>query len=83
MPDDVFSIETSPSGLEVLINGVSRGRVATPQGTLKEFAVSQARTYGIRTFSVYADGQKLTEADAGRAVSGVLRLEIVAKDSRG
>ena len=79
---DVFSTDDDTRSIEVVVNGQSED-VDNPTGTLKSFAVEQARIHGIRTFSVYADGVKVTEDEAGHPISGVEKLEIVAKDARG
>jgi hypothetical protein len=44
-----------------------------------------AKTYGVKTFSAFADGRKLDTSDASKplATAGIKAIEIVAKDSRG
>ena len=70
--------------VEVEVNGNSKGRINTNANeTLGAFLKRQAQTYGVRTFSAYADGLKLSTADATKPMSGIEKVSIVAKDSRG
>lgn len=69
--------------VELVINGQSRGAVETEGAKLGAFVAAAAQRAGIRTFSVYADGQKLDTAAAGRSLGQIARIEIVAKDARG
>lgn len=86
---DVFDATTGtavavPRGtVRVYVNGDERGNVETTGRKLGEFAVSQAQNYGVRTFSVYADGRKVDTSEAGKSLAGITKLEIVAKDARG
>ena len=72
-----------PQEVTLFVNGVNKGRVKTENLSIASFAIQQAQTYGIRTFSVYVDGRKV-EVDAGNQdLSNASQVEIVAKDSRG
>jgi hypothetical protein len=74
----------SDGRVEVEVNSSSKGRIATTAGeTLGAFLKRQAQTYGVRTFSAYADGLKLTTSDATKPMSGISKVSIVAKDARG
>jgi hypothetical protein len=51
--------------------------------TIGQFVDQIARQKGIKTFSVYADGEKLTTEDAASLASTFTEVDIVAKDARG
>ena len=86
---DVFTTEGEgtihvPAGsVHLVVNGTSRGLRSTDNMTFGEFARSQASQAGIKTFSLYADGSPVNVQDGGKRMTGVVKLEIVAKDSRG
>lgn len=71
--------------IELVINGQSKGKVNPGAQTLGQFVKAYAHSYGIRTFSVYLDGEKVDTEQASDvlAQSGATKLEIVAKDARG
>lgn len=79
---DVFEANGNGGQVELIVNGSSKGRVSTGGQTLGDFVKAQATRYGIRTFSVYLDGQKAYTEDSGRTISAS-KVEISAKDSRG
>lgn len=65
------------------VNGLEKGTVDTSGQKLGAFVTAQAQRAGIRTFSVYIDGRKADTSDAGKALTGVSKIELVAKDARG
>ena len=65
------------------VNGRDKGTVDTSGQKLGAFVTAQAQHAGIRTFSVYIDGRKADTSDAGKALTGVSKIELVAKDARG
>lgn len=70
--------------VKVAVNGSNKGNQrVNPGETLGAFLKRTAQTYGVRTFSAFADGRKLDTADAAKPLVGVTAIEIVAKDSRG
>jgi tyrosyl-tRNA synthetase len=73
------------NSVEVIINGSNRGRQQTTAGeTLGAFIVRQAQNHGVRTFTVYVDGQRLSpKVASARPAGSVRQLAIVAKDVRG
>jgi hypothetical protein len=80
---EVFDTEVA-STVKLSVNGTPKGDVSfTPGTTLNAFVVTQARLAGIRTFSVYVDGDKLNTEDASDPIEAGVQIEIVAKDSRG
>ena len=70
--------------VEIKVNGESIGS-AQPTDTLRDVVKQYATERGLRTFSVYVDGQRIDPSPA--VLSGTLAgrhiLEIVAKDVRG
>jgi hypothetical protein len=89
MSDEVFHASNgepanfNTGNVNLSINGSSKGSRVVGAMTVGQFIDSQARSAGIRTFSVYADGAKLTTADAAKLASTFQEIDIVAKDSRG
>jgi tyrosyl-tRNA synthetase len=73
------------NSVEVTINGSNRGRQQTTAGeTLGAFIVRQAQNHGVRTFTVYVDGQRVSpKVASARPAGSVRQLAIVAKDVRG
>lgn len=70
--------------VELTVNKNSKGRQrVNPGETLGAFLKRSAQTYGVRTFSAFADGRKLDTADAAKPLTGIQSIEIIAKDSRG
>jgi len=72
--------------LQLTINGSKKPSFKSlPNETIGAFLKRAAQTYGVRTFSAYADGRKLDTSDASKALasSGFKEVEIVAKDARG
>jgi hypothetical protein len=51
--------------------------------TLGGVVDKEAKARGIRTFSVYADGRKLSTTDSARLATSFQEIDIVAKDARG
>lgn len=69
---------------EVVINGESKGQRAINGGpSLKDFATSLAREYGITTFTVNVDGKPLSATAASQPVQNGQQVAVNAKDSRG
>lgn len=69
---------------EVIINGESKGKREVNGGpSLKEFATSLAKEYGIRTFTVTVDDAPVTAASASQPVPAGASISVQAKDSRG
>lgn len=83
MATDVFTIGTQEKVIEVVINGNSSSVEVSPGTTLIDFVTEQAQGAGIRTFSVYIDGQKADTSQAGKDITTASKVEIVAKDARG
>ena len=80
-----WNIEGTENGsIEVKVNGESIGTVP-PTSTLREVVREYANQRGLRTFSVYLDGQRVDQSPASQAgtLAGRHTLEIVAKDVRG
>ena len=70
--------------VEIKVNGESIGS-AQPTDILRDVVKQYATERGLRTFSVYVDGQRLdpSPASLGGTLAGRHTLEIVAKDVRG
>lgn len=70
--------------VKVTVNGQAKGYTTVQPGeTVGQLLTRQAQAYGVRRFSAFADGHKLTTNDASRAASGIQQVEIIAKDARG
>ncbi len=70
--------------VKLSVNGTLKEAHASAMGqTVGAFIKAKAQQYGVRTFNVYADGEKLTHGDADNQASDYNVIEIVAKDSRG
>lgn len=74
-----------PAGeVEILINGSSKGKVTVNNQTLGQMIRAQAKTYGLRTFSVYVDGRKADTSDSAiDQLCKANQIDLVAKDARG
>ena len=76
--------DTDNGAVEIKVNGESIG-TAQPTDTLRDVVKQYATERGLKTFSVYVDGQRIDPSPA--VLSGTLAgrhiLEIVAKDVRG
>jgi len=71
---------------ELMLNGQSKGKFNISGKTLGNIIRDAAKSYGLRTFSVYVDGrsQQLdTHAPEVTAVCVAQKIDLVAKDSRG
>ena len=80
-----WNLEATENGsIEVKVNGESIGS-AQPTDTLRDIVRQYALERGLRTFSVYLDGQRVDQSPASQAgtLAGRHTLEIVAKDVRG
>ena len=77
------TIEVTPGRVALFVNGNSQGVVDSGRQTIGEFAIAQAQRAGVRSFSVYLDGRKIDTSDAKKPLTGVGKVEIVAKDARG
>jgi hypothetical protein len=91
---DVFQASNGVAGnfhngqIELVINGSSKGRVNVGTGTVGQFIDTTARTYGLKTFSVYltqnSSTRKLDTTEAAQQFpTGSTKIELVAKDARG
>lgn len=88
---DVFSINPQanqpvevPRGtVHLVINGESKGTVESGNITLGDFVTAHAQRAGMRSFSVMVDGQKVDTSATGKPLTGVTKVELVAKDARG
>lgn len=90
LAEDVFHVGNGapanfPDGtIKVSFNGqVTHSRYSVGSNTIGQLLNSLATQKGVRTFSAYADGRKLTTADAGKPASEFKEVDIVAKDARG
>lgn len=73
-----------PAGhILLFVNGREQGTVDVRNKTIGAFVKETAENKGMRSFSVYADGEKLKVSKANSTFAGVQKLELVAKDSRG
>jgi len=90
VPDETFEAQEEatrlPAGqVAVIVNGTPRGTVSCRGRKLGEFVQQQAQQYGVRRFTVYVDGKKISRDAVGAALDGdpqIGKVEIVAKDSR-
>jgi hypothetical protein len=82
-PAPAQQVEVEPNSALLFVNGSSRGHVETSGMTLGEFAINHANRQGIRSFSLYANGQKVDTSQSNIPMTGIHKVEIVAKDSRG
>jgi hypothetical protein len=85
---DVFNSngETNfPSGeVELLVNGHPKQKASVAGRTLGEIIRNTSRMYGIKTFTVYADGRKVSLDDSSlTSVCTAKQIDLVAKDARG
>lgn len=72
------------NSVNLTVNGGDTQAVEIAAGTtLAAFVRQHASAAGIRTFSVYVDGQKMTTEQGNLDISHAQSIEIVAKDSRG
>jgi hypothetical protein len=79
---DVFTTDDNEATVSLKVNGQDKGEVPAT-GSLRAFLTAQATKYGVKTFTAYGDGEKLTTEDSGSPVSEYTSIEIAAKDSRG
>lgn len=74
----------SASAIPIKVNGEDGG---TAQGTetLGALASRVSNARGLRTFSVYVNGQKMETSAGGKTLTelGATSVELVAKDARG
>lgn len=87
---DVFHVENggpanfSTGAIKLSVNGtLSNAKYNTGGMTIGALVDQVAKNKGIRAFSVYADGQKLTTAQANQPASSFKEVDVVAKDARG
>lgn len=79
---DVFNLDDVQQ-ISLTVGGES-STVDVPHGaTLRSFVSLHASAAGIRTFTVYVDGDKATTEQGGMSLAGISSIEIVPKDSRG
>lgn len=83
VPDAPSVVQVQPNSVLLFVNGRDKGTVDTTNQKLGEFVTAQAQRNGIRSFSVYVDGMKADTSDAIKSLTGVGKIEIVAKDARG
>ena len=78
-------IRVAKGKVQLFVRGSDYGQVDVNGQKLADFAVAQARSAGIRTFSVYADGEKVEPGSkqANSKADAFAKIEIVPKDSRG
>ena len=69
--------------VSLTVNGVESTVDVAAGTTLLDFVRKHATAAGIRTFSVYVNGQKALTEQSGMDISTANSVEIVAKDSRG
>ena len=83
--NEVFSTDMQMiNTVEVVINGASIGQIEVADNArLGAFVVEQARNAGIRSFSVYVDGNKAVTSDSNKLLADVKSIAIVAKENRG
>jgi hypothetical protein len=90
-PEGVFQVGNgapanfSDGRVKVSVNGTAKETAQAGTQTLGAFINAMATKYGVRTFSTYADGRKLTpqSSEINGPASAIKELELVAKDSRG
>ena len=82
-PVEETTIEVPNGSVAVFVNGRSQGNVHSEGQKLGDFAVGVAQRAGITSFSIYADGVKMTSKDKDKSLAQITKIEIVAKDSRG
>ncbi len=73
------------NAIEVIVNGSNKGsKQAIEDETLGAFIIRQAQTHGVRTFTVLADGHRISPngAATARPAGSVRQLEIIARDAR-
>ena len=77
------TVKVARNSVVLLINGRDKGVVDTTGTKMREFVEARAKAAGIRTFTVYLDGQKANTSMGGMPMSRFGKVEILAKDSRG
>lgn len=76
-------VEVPKNSVLLFINSESHGVTDTTDQTVGGFVVRQAQEAGIKSFSVYADGEKLNETHANRSMRTFTKVELISKDDRG
>lgn len=76
-------VTVQPGHVRLYIKGNDNGEVLVTGLKLLEFVKAQANAAGIRTFSVYLDGQKATMDMSDMPMESFAKVEIVPKDARG
>ena len=76
-------VQVPANSVALFINGRSEGTVDTRGAKLKDFVVQHAQRKGITSFSVYVDGVKADTSVGANAMTGISKVELVSKDSRG
>lgn len=77
------SLEVPAGQVLLYVNGNDRGFHSAGEMTLGQFAIARAQANSIRTFSIYANGQKMDTSAANLPVSSFKKIEIVTKNARG
>jgi hypothetical protein len=89
--NDTFSTQREAQTIargtvQIFVNGTDKGTADCSGRKLGEFVTEVATKYGVRNFTVYADGAKVMTDASGAALDDANRpvgkLEIIAKDSR-
>lgn len=85
--DTVFTPETAEAAAEaqgtvIQVNGEVKGS-EPDDSTIGSVAADYARRAGLASFSVLADGVKVSTGDAGKPLGAIKVLNLVAKDARG
>ena len=79
--NEVFT--SGSDGVELIVNGESRGTVSVNGQTVGQFVRAQASRYGLKSFTVYVNGTKFFTEQANDRLADGSRVELVAKDARG
>ena len=70
--------------IKLSVNGtLSNAKYPTGGKAIGALVDEIAKARGIRAFSVYADGRKLTTANANDPAASFREVDVVAKDARG
>lgn len=79
---EIFTTTPQKKQVSLSFNGGAAALVDA-EGSVRDFAVKHATSMGIRTFSLYLDGDKADTDMGGDLIDSYNTVEIVTKDARG
>lgn len=82
-PENEGTIQVPTDSVSLWVNGRDKGITNTGGQTLASFVKGHANRQGITSFAVYVDGVKVDTGEGNKLMTGMRKVELVTKDSRG